>query len=405
MTIAVAKLGCTLKLDDGRSFVVFEGDVINDLTFKAGTSEKTITGAVRVICATTKAQSDGPDECPPEPYVYKSISTAQLVIDSSDENHAILDRVNVSDILDIGSVRTAKEVAEEGMIVTGAGDQYKPLAEVLASAPAGSVIKLVGGTYETPMTLDKDISICADGDVTLACQIDLKKTADGAGPKVNLDGLVLSDAAVITSAGTAELTLTNCIIGGFDPEKSTQPIHFLNSNPDPILVTIEDCEFLANNENCYNLINIYAPFKDGSSISRNIFRKGCITHNVISFFAVEDGATVYFSDNLCEYSANMVHVQIPGSPVCTIMMEGNTYLETDPTGEYGGLFIVQPFADKTVTYEGVTIHCNDTKNETDNPQIGYIYMHSKNTQLTEEQYPTVFMDGVQVKLPVCIVTE
>lgn len=405
MTIAIAKLGCTIKLEDGRSFLVFEGDVIDNLTFKTGTSEKTVTGAVRVICASTKTQQDGPEDCPPEPYVYKSINTTQLVIDSSDENHAILDRVNISDILDIGGVRTAKEVQEENMIIIGGGSQYRPLVDVLAEAEAGAVVKLAAGTYEAPMALDKDITICADGNATLACQIDLKKTVDGAGPKITLEGVVLSDAAVITSAGTAELVMKNCVIGGFNPEKSTQPVHFLNSVPEPILVTIEGCEFLANNENCYNLFNIYAPFKDGSSISGNIFRKGCVTHNIISFFAVEDGATVYFNDNICEYSGNMVHIQIPGSPKCTIMMEGNTYLETDPVDEYGGLFIVQPFADKTVSYEGVVIHCNGTENQTENPQIGYIYMHSKNTQLTEAQYPTVFMDGVQVKLPVHVVTE
>ena len=376
--IAIAKLGTNIRLQDGRNFTVFEGDIINDLTFQSGTTTKTISGAVRVICANTRSQSSGPDECPPEPYAHKSITVTSLIIDSSDENCAILDQVNISDILDIGNVRTAKEIAEDGMIVTGVGDQYRPLTDVLNEAPAGSVIKLVAGTYDTELVLDKDITIVSDGNVTMANHIELKVNADGIAPKVVLENLVLSDSAVITSAGTAELTLCNCVIGGFNPDVSTQPIHFLNSAPDPILVNIVGCEFIPSNENCYNLINIYAPFKDGSTISNNIFRKGCCTHNCISLFAVEDDATITFNCNYCEYSANMVHIQIPGNPKCTIMMEGNTYLECDPDHpEWAGLFLVQPFADKTASYENVVIHVNNTTKP--DGQIGYMYIGAKNT--------------------------
>ena len=203
--------------------------------------------------------------------------------------------------------------------------------------------------------------------------------------------------------GVKSFTLKNCIIGGFNPEKSTQPIHFLSTSPDPVLVTIEDNEFIASNENCYNLINIYGKFMDGSSISRNTFRKGCCTHNLISFFAVDEGATVYFNNNVCEYvpDMNMVHVQIPEAPNCTIYMENNTIIEDASSGDamWDGLFIVQPFNTNTTTYENVTIHCN--KNNVDGvAQVGYIYMHGKNTPLTEEQFPKIFIDGEETKVPV-----
>lgn len=399
MAKAMAKLGVIIKLADGRSFRISEGDVVYGLKFIDDGCETVIdNGRVSVICGTTKTSATVPNDCIPLPYMHHLIDVVEIIVDSSTNNMANINRIDISDIISISRVKTEKQVEEENMIVTGIGDQYRPLVDVLNDAPAGSTIKLLSGEYNSPLTINKDITICADGDVTLNSLIELKNESDELAPlRITFDGLVFSDQGMITSAGTSELTIRHCVFGGFEPEESSQPIHFLSTNPDPILVNIENCEFMSNNDNCYNLMNIYAPFKDGSRICHNIFRKGCCTHNQIALFAVENGATIHICDNICEYSANMVHIQIPGSPKCTIMMENNICYSTDTRQQWSGLFMVQPFIERTVSYEDMVIHVNNCKLP-EGSQVGYMYIGENNSILSSDKYPTVYVDGKLYKM-------
>lgn len=392
----IARVSVDMTMDNGAVVNLAEGDIVRGLKYRSSGKTITVDGAVRVINAVTKVKNTNTAVCIHEPYLHEYITVQSIILDSSDEFDSELNTIQIASIISIDSVEK-----NAGAITVGSGSQFKPLVDIIADAPAGSTIKLMSGTYDANMDLNKDIKIIGDGTVELVGTINIKKTTNGGEmvrPNIHLEGLTLSDKANVNIDGAKEFTLKNCVIGGFTPEVSTQPIHFLNSSPDPIMVTIEDNEFLANNDKCYNLINIYGKFMDGSSISRNTFRKGCSTHNIISFFAVDDGATVYFNDNYCEKSANMVHIQIPGEPKCTVMMENNRYDETDANVNDAGLFLVQPFEAKTTTYKDVNIYVNNTTKP--EGQLGYVWMHGKNTQLTDEQMPSVYVDGVKTDLPV-----
>ena len=52
-TIAVAKIGATLKIN-GVEYPIYEGDIVNNLVYMDNGVEKTITGAIRVISASTE---------------------------------------------------------------------------------------------------------------------------------------------------------------------------------------------------------------------------------------------------------------------------------------------------------------------------------------------------------------
>ena len=395
MACTLSRLGAIIKLLDGRRFEIFENDIIYGLEFVDDKSTRIIDeGSVRVIYATTTAHNGYGNNCITEPHMHKYVTPNMILLDSSTANKAVLTFVDIDKIINIKSVKTQKQLEEETMIITGVGNQYRPLSDVINEAEPGSCIKLLGGTYDTPITLNKNITICADGDVIITAPIELKNMSEGDEPlKIKFENLVFSESGFITSAGTSELEMEHCTLGGFNPVEEEQLIHFLSSDPDPILLTMRRCEFLPNNKNCNNLINIYAPLKDGSIISNVVFRKHSCTHNQINLLAVEDDATIYINNNICGYSANMVHIQIPGSPRCTIMLEGNQYFETDNNRKWGGLFFVQPFLDRTVTYENMVIHVNNTANCTDNEQIGYMYIGANDSQLSEDKYPKVFVDG------------
>ena len=70
-TIAVAKIGATLKIN-GVEYPIYEGDIVNNLVYMDNGVEKTITGAIRVISASTAAQNVDPHTtCPPRVKVFQ----------------------------------------------------------------------------------------------------------------------------------------------------------------------------------------------------------------------------------------------------------------------------------------------------------------------------------------------
>jgi len=287
-TTAIARICANITLEHGKVIELHEGDIVRGLTYKVNGKEAQLSGAVRVINVVTRSNTATPAVCPPEPYSHRFIAVSSLVIDSSSEFDAELTAIDIDSIISIDAVEK-----DGGAISVGVGDQYKTLNEVISSAPAGSTVKIAAGTYEIPLTLDRDISIVGDGgDVVLTGPINIEKNADGNKVNVHIDGVRISGEHGISLNGAESFTLINSVIGGLTPEKQIQPVHFKSTSPDPVFVTIENNEFLPNNDQCYNLINIYAKFMDGSSISKNIFRKGCCTHNNISFFDVDEGAAV-----------------------------------------------------------------------------------------------------------------
>lgn len=409
-TIAVAKIGALLKVD-GKEFEVYEGDIVNNLVYTDKGQENTITGKVRVICASTRQQNADPDTCPPDPYVKKYVDVTRLIIDNSEENVAKLTRINIANVVGLGSVTIEDEA--DGSIVVGPGSQYKQLDAVLADAPEGTTVKLAAGEYEMPLTVNKSVSIVGNAPgVVLKGKIDISKAstpvamaaADDApaagGIKVEISNVRLTgDATIKIGEGVDEFVMTGCAFGGHNLTEKTMPIHICTKDTQvPMLIKIEDNIFEAENQFSYNLMEIYAKLKSGSSISNNKFMDACCTHNQISLYGIDDGATVKIDYNYAYYSANMIRLGFIGTPVGTVEMNKNYYDATDKDPAWQGLFLVQPFGNKTESFAGLKINVNGTKCPA-NTQLGYVYAGSKDTPFTDTNMPVVTVDGVVVVVP------
>lgn len=386
--IAIPHIGVKIRLESGAEYNLHEGDIVRDLEYKFGEKTKKISGTIRVLNGTTRSGAPAAStECPPEPYLQKFITVGSMVIDSSEEFDAELTKVSISNIIGIGAVEAAG-----GAIVVGAGAQYKALDTVIAEAEAGATIQLEAGEYNVALNLTKDIKIVGNNAVLTG------KVVVGDGtvkPVVEISGATLKGDALIELKSADEFIMKNCVFGGHNMSKSTQPISMTSA--EPIYVCIEGCTFEAENEFSYNLINLSGKLKDGSSISGNKFLGDCCTHNQISLYGIEDGATLYISDNYCEYSANLVRVGFHGAPQCTVVMDGNEYVTTEE-GDYAGLFLIQPANKNTTSFAGMTVEVSNT--EGPDGQIGYMYAGANDMQFTDENKPKVYINGELTELPI-----
>lgn len=383
--ISKAKVSVQLTID-GKVYTLSEGDIVKDLVYSASGTQNTISGAVRVLNVSTKANNAIPDDCPPEPYSHRYISVYAIVIDSSETYDAELTRINVSNIISIGSV-----VADGGKITVGPGEQYRPLADVIAEAEPGATVKLTEGVFEAPLELKKDIKIEGTTGTVLSGAIKLSGNADHP-ISVKMSGVKLTGDALVSINNTKEFSMTGCTFEGHNLTAKTMPISVATDAP--IKMVIEGNTFGEENEHSYNLIDVYGKLADGSSISNNVFADASCAHNHISLYNVEEGATININNNKCAMSANMVRIGFKGEPNCTVIMDGNSYDATDANADYAGLFLVQPYGTQTTSFAKTTIKVSNTKKSTPDGQLYYLYAGSGDTQFTENNKPTVYVDGV-----------
>lgn len=189
--VSTAKLGVELCVDD-HVYLLHEGDTVEDLIYMSGTTEKSISGVVRVLNASTKANNTIPSDCPPEPYAHRYISVFAMVIDSSEENDAELTRINTSSICSIGTINGAKQAA------TLNGVLYADVQE--------AVNALVAEGKGTLRILDS----ATIGKVTLPAGCDV--TIEGNGSTVITGNIVCT--ATNDEAVSSTLTLKNLTLQG-----------------------------------------------------------------------------------------------------------------------------------------------------------------------------------------------
>ena len=410
-----ARIGVELTFDDNTSVKINEGNIVRGMAYKNAQKETVVMdeGAVRVICASTKAQTAGPTDCPPEPYLHKYITPTMFVMDSSDENHAILVRINISDIVSIDSVIDLSEKVTEDAIVVGPGPEFKGLDQVVADAEDGAVIQLLPGEYSAPLVLNKNVNIIGEKGTILSGPITIENNtpatmAEGADApaseterlSVQIGNVKLTgDALVKVGAGVESFVMTDCVFGGHNiPDDTTKVMPIALTSEEPTLVIIEGNTFEDEPKSSYNLIDIYAQLMDGSSISNNEFSANSCRHNSISLYGLDNDAEVKICENHAELSINMVRIGFKGTPKGTVYMERNSYDATDETPEYQGLFLVQPYGNKTLSFAGVNIHVVDTTYPA-GTQLGYIYAGDKDTPWTDDNKPAIYVDGQKVEVP------
>ena len=399
-TNTVAKIAVSFKLANGRTVTLREGDIVKGLTYRNGNDTNTVDGAVRVINATTKAASST-HYCLPEPYLSGLVNVTSIVVDMSEEFDAELQQISIGSIVDIEEV-----LVNEGAIKIGADSHYIQLADIINGAEEDTVIELLAGTYEADLNINKSIKIISEdgailkGNITINGQ-SLTKSTKNNKVSVVLDGLFLTGDSKITVNNVSEFVMRNCVYTKHNFESKTNPIIINATDETPVKVNIDNNVFGKENDNCYNIIEVYGYLKNDSTFNNNRFESYCCTHNQISLYNVADNALIEINDNYCANSKNMVRLGFKGNPSNVIVeMNDNTYVETDTVNpDYAGLFLVQPYGTKTESLEGVRIEVNETSKPAG--QLCYLYAGSNDMQFNDNNKPTIVVDN-KVMVPVII---
>lgn len=236
MATAVAKLGAVINFGNGASVTVFEGDLVENLVYTSGAATKTVSGSIRVINATTRANSTIPESCPPEPYVHRYITINSLMIDSSEVYDAEMTRVNVGQIVSIGSING------ETIAASVNGENYATVQEALDAASSGDVVTILND-FEGDINLDKSLTIIGTGSNTIKGSVNFKAT--GAVSAV-LQDLILDGADSASGIGInsqnagseVSIGLLGCTIKNFAKKGiyMTNAVQFLLDN-----LTVQDC--------------------------------------------------------------------------------------------------------------------------------------------------------------------
>lgn len=209
--------------------------------------------------------------------------------------------------------------------------------------------------------------------------------------KSGLDNVVLKAKPIFNGK---EATIKNCDFKDIElPESQTDHLASSIIGPsgwDRLTLNIDGCHFY-DNTNAYNAMELNVALGDGSSISNNEFDLVC-THNIINIYDVEDGATININDNTFAKAANGIRIGVKGDKSCVINIERNTYKSTD-SGDYAGLVLIQPYGTATTSMGDVVININDTINESGEDQLWYYYAGIKDTQLSIEDRPKVYING------------
>lgn len=227
-------------------------------------------------------------------------------------------------------------------------------------------------------------------------------TINAPGKKVVFDGVDFTKGAFIKVESADEVVIRNCRFYKLEATAAKNYAVDIPAAAGKVKVVIEKCFFGDSPKNSvgvvYNLLELTAELKNGSSISDNYFTKGCCSHNQINLYGADDNAVINVNGNFSEYSGNMVRIGIRKEPVCTVNLRNNTYLETDPAdgNDWAGLVIIQPYGKGTTTFNNMTVNIDKTVNKSGVDQLVYLFANPDDTHFDAvKNYPKVFVDGVQ----------
>ena len=384
------------ELSDGTvsSRTITIGDAVSGLNYTISSQDRTITGTVtnityRIAGASSNSKS----------------STLKLTDTLVPEMMYVM---MVNGDVRMVPIRQIKDVGHQQTTITS----IESISEVLANVEDGDIVKLPSGEITTPIELSKSITLCgANAGISAASGDRCNENLDGEtvisslnvseGVSVSFDGLAFTGDAYIQLKGSEDVNINNCKMVGVTPyTKKSHAIHLASSSPATIHIT--NCYFGSNpsteSMDMYHIFELYGFLTNNSTISNNYFAKGCCRHNIISIYGIEDGARIFISGNVFEYSGNAIRLGMKGAPDCTVMIEKNTYYETDSNEDYAGLFCIQPYGLLTETFEKCVIMCNNTKRK-DSGRLFYLWYGTNDTQITSSKKPTVYVNTSRVMYP------
>lgn len=216
------------------------------------------------------------------------------------------------------------------------------------------------------------------------------------GISLTLDGVTLTEDALLTFDGSPEVTIMNCRIENLTKNADRTFAVNMPMSDVSTLVNIKNNYFGNNYEedgknSIYNFLELTNKLATHSQISGNYFAKGVSKNNDICIYNVNEDAVINITGNTWELSNNGIRIGMMGEPRCTINVEDNEYKETSDD-EYAGLMLIQPYSTKTISFKNAMIIINRTKH-TDKKQLYYFYMNPTDTQITEDKKPTIIVNG------------
>lgn len=417
------RICANLTINDGVSkvFEIHENDIIHDLKYRKSGEEVTISGAIRVINVSTNKVTIA-QTCPPESYFSKLVNITSMIIDCSTEFDADLVNIAVADIISIGSVERPDEA---NVVPVGVGPQYQTIDKIVDSVEAGATLKLAEGEYTPALNVTKSVTLVGPNDVPqnivpvtfmarTAVAVDEssvtkavlsgKISINNPEADVEIRGVTFSGNALVEVTAAKSVKLINCRFEGITADKAKTHVVNLLTNTTPTLVVIEGNYFgdsiMTETFKCYNGLELTVPLADGSSISNNYWTEDHITHNQISVYGAENGATITISGNHAVKSANLIRLGIKDAPSCVINCNDNSYDTTDESDDYkwAGLLLVQPYGMQTTSFANCTIHINNTVHS-DDKQIAYLYNGTNDMKFNDTNKPTIYVDGTVYDAP------
>ena len=372
----------TISLTDGtvNTFTLTEGDDVKNLVYLGDGKELTIDG--KLVAMKYNSQ----------------LYPTELVLISNG-------KIKIIEVLRVKSVGTVIAPVKDNASITDA-----------IAASTDGIVGVAAGEFTAPVSFEKDMVLSGakagipgtlksarkSGESVLTGAITVKN-----GANVTIDGFTLTGDALMNIAGAGDVTLKNCVITNITPS-AAKSFFILGGTADTAKVSVTGCYFgenkVVDNKKIYNLFEINTILKDGSTFENNYFAKGCSNHNDINIYQVEENATITIKNNYWEFSANAVRIGIKGQPKCNVILENNTYKETDANPDWAGLLLIQPYGTATTSFENLTVVLNNTVYEEAVPgvetQIFYTYAGGSDTPLTPYNVPTVIVDGETVLAPI-----
>jgi hypothetical protein len=228
-----------------------------------------------------------------------------------------------------------KYVPEFVADITLGKDGYDTIADAVAALEVGQILAIPAGIYDENIVLDKAVSIIGAGvdNTTLSGYINISaEEGDALISNVKFSGAQSSagtgngkrnsSGSAIIISGNANVTIKDAAIEG---EKYFYSIINIAGNGK---IVIDNVAF-GDNE-CYHAIEWGTKIKvvDGTTISNCSFTAGTCTHNGISMYDFEEGATVELNNNTFGDGDSYRFSNISGA-ACTLNVANNTYTAVD----------------------------------------------------------------------------
>ena len=224
-------------------------------------------------------------------------------------------------------------------------------------------------------------TIKLDNDITLTSTLNITKNITLNGDGHTISGSVASGTSFIDVSipNNGDFTLTNCKIVPTAQVTSNAAISLSVAGK----VTVTDCTFGASSDTAGHMYNGLefsqtVPMGD-TTITGNTFYGGAFRHNCISFYKMNDNATININNNnfsnLNWDTTNAVRVSNYGSNTAIINLNDNTYSDHGTTGanqSYAGLLVFQKTASNNDNFTKLTVNINNFSTTSDS-QLLYVY--------------------------------